>query len=495
MPKGHELNEAGFRIDFITTKRSRVFYDTETIDIGSNTYAIEILDYRPVKQSVQRKKIIAPELLQPTDITSNDYILNVLNDDCLRAIMTQESIILDDLLELAKTCQRFHTVASDIFGCMIRKYPNFQHQLKHYPLSTIDEYFQSFGAQWETFDTTMFINSEIVLQFVLDYCTNIRHLKCAIIDERSMRTDFRPLFKQLHSLHFYECRVQLVGNENIFAMNENLPLQRLTFDRCYDIELPSLRMPHLIDLTIHTSIVRDNCSSIETGRSFFQKNPQLKRLVLKYPRGFDCIANGLQWLVNLEELSYIMYGSCPETCLVAFESLTKLRKIHLSTVVDEHSVIFRALLKCKAPLESLIIERFVFESADKEFKNVDVVSLIKEFKALTYLQINKNYTTYLGNQYKTISNADLLLIMEECTQLKAVRFDSQTLDLLTIKRIIEHDRNLTNASFTILATLLEKSTDNLTHAHLEAIAQVAVEQNVQVHIEILHIKKKISVSI
>lgn len=237
---------------------------------------------------------------------TQNNILTVLNDDCLREIFRKIDK-LSDFHSIANVCTQFNRIAKEVFPSKIKYAYIYFFNIMHYEegvtLSQIENFLNNFGSSIHSlqirhsFFEKLPDASNSFFKLIYKHCKNLREL---CIQGQSFTKEFIldvfPILPQLRSLDvnltcesdldlFNDCFVRCTHLETlqITGCNENNPytLPAITFSNLINFEVGST------DISYH---------------EFLKQNPQIEDLDIEYA-------------VN--------------TCKTIAEKMTKIRKLHI----------------------------------------------------------------------------------------------------------------------------------------------------------------------
>lgn len=341
--------------------------------MGQLKFGDNIVTVKRLRDSLacQPKKPVIPSTLSKAPLTNSpQHILNVLNDECLEQIFSENYLNQSDLCAVAAVCQRFYNVAMQVF-VVEKSAPEYLANSEELltPLWQIDEHFRVFGNLMEWIDTKNFTHQSICLGLITKYCTRLEKLDCAIFEENTF-IEMQPLIRRLHELQ----------------------LKLYTKDR---LVLPSIACSNLTYL--HLQLFHS--SNLADIQEFFIANSQLKRLALwKCHFNFD-IGDLLRFLPDLRELTL-------RTCefdmdLAIFGQLTLLESLDLFVEPE----------RMRKIIEKAIDENLAIHSLTLGFVGRNDQQLVDLVGQLTYLR-----TLKIGGIDDTI----LMQMVTKCTNLTRI---------------------------------------------------------------------------
>lgn len=330
--------------------------------------------------------------LQPENFSGT--IVDLLNDDCLLQIFENPIISATDLLQLAYTCKRFHSIAKKAFS---KKVITSKFFIK-LELPQTEKFFRTFGECIKSvnFDSYGRNESRIRLCLMVEHCKNITSFECIGIQHRlltawiagigSVIISIVPMLEKLSICGepSYGCRV-------LFRENIEYRLKELNIS--YWVNLPMQRLSQL-----ETVSLSNNWKvSPEDVVPFFNLNPQIKSLKLEHLRlSFD-ISQILDHLPNLMELelSFVRNNlGSSSTNVDCYRRLNRLKMLKILPIEDVQILyILRALCDGQTKLEKL------FWAGKCEPSVIDAVC---KLKSITHLELihansNKNVTRLVEN--------------------------------------------------------------------------------------------------
>lgn len=379
---------------------------------------------------------IAEPLQTVPDLQSPQNILHALNDDCLRAIFERSELDIDDLCAIANSCQRFHTVAADIFQ---HKYRG-QHKAfidtmlyRAAPLWQWDEYFHAFGGSLESIDIkNQCRNGAILLHFIAKNCPNIKQITCQLIDRKSA-VELRGLFARLQTLQV--TLREKVTFDDIITAHVEYSLERLTIMTSY-LDLTPIKLPQLTELELEYK----ELYSQDGVSGFFRLNDHLTKLHLNkksYQSAtfstISCLCN----LTNLRELA--LGGSSAEhnhySVYTTFRAFGQLNELTIANNIQSKFVYessLKAMRDAKIPLKCLNLTSGVDEL------NID---LIGQISSIRVLRINMH----------RLHNDQLIALVKDLRQLNEIQVTSQNITMDGIRRFIQLAQPSTTAQFELTA--------------------------------------------
>lgn len=288
--------------------------------------ARESLDFRTKFSSLEA----APPHQSP------DNIVNCLCDDLLREIFRHIPNTIG-LLDIAKVCTRFNSVAFEVFRARTKGVLDIAKELRcGTPLSLAEDYFQTFGTMITSIRSNDCYDKSVVFALASENCPNVTKIEWTTFRERCT-------YSTLH--------------------------------------LPPISLPNLIEITTSFDELTDSPST----KTFFQLNPQLEKLWMLNWRlsfGIDTI---LRYLPNLQLLALSSSTQNHQWSNVAcFGKLRSLDTLLFDSFCVEHMKrILGALRDGNVELKRLKVVR------TQSYDDYDgLTDFLCGYKSIAYLQVN-----------------------------------------------------------------------------------------------------------
>lgn len=329
------------------------------IELGGNVYPVKwIKTHHRWNKFCMPPPSVGEKLLTPPNAESLERMLDLLNNDCLYAILMQAPIGIDELLNIAQTCDRLEVVAKMAFRSKYRD-QIYRVQIPDYwTLQKIEAFFRIFGdccKQFWLLTRPFKVTSAVILwEIIAKYCTAVVDIKISggTLPE-AMK--FRSIFSKLEVLRMETSTIDLT---KIFDTNKNVKV--LELHEC-EITLPSKTFPELKELVLKQCSNRGSSNSV---KRFFQRNPQLVQLDMtlnKFERTFR-ITDAIKHLVNLEKLTWVWDDEVKiaDSLLEVhhFGNLTKLTNL----IIRDHADAQNCLLTANVLKESVKVQLVPFYS-------------------------------------------------------------------------------------------------------------------------------------
>lgn len=294
----------------------------------------------------------------PVESNSPSHMLNVLPDDCLRAIFTMNTLDVNDLLALALTCWRFRNVAIDVFEHNLKSDPT---GLRRGDLRTVHEFFHIFGSSLKTLNLLDYTNddTDVLLRIVIQCCPNLK-IFSYVLHERQSAKYLRPLLKNLTKL---TTSGQTTHIDALFEPNAHYELQTWNL-KCTNTLFPNTQLINLVHLEL------DSCESAASHQMlevFCLRNPQIRHLTIKKSKLDSSIGSLVQHLPNLETLDVESntYSVYPHVNLNAFGQLQQLKVLSIKRdIICRDSISMNHILKLLVE-NDIHVEHLTLESVAK----------------------------------------------------------------------------------------------------------------------------------
>lgn len=286
---------------------------------------------------------VANELKVVPDIDSPQHILSALNDDCLRSILLQDTVGIDELFNIARTCTRLKRLAIDVYSSKYRN--NYGVKITNcWPLQKIECFFKIFGTLcdrlWIYHEPLIYVSTDPMWEIMAQHCTVLVDVKvsgAALPNSAKCKA----LFSKLKIL-----RVNMSRKCSLRALfDEDSQLEVLQLCEC-SITIPRQQFPNLFEVIINRCDYRyDTYNSLII---FFQLNAQLLHLNLSLNQ-FDSsfqLPDVIQNLVNLKKLRWLWihdYDKRMNASLLRnldhFARLSSLRKLIIPNDASTREII------------------------------------------------------------------------------------------------------------------------------------------------------------
>lgn len=294
----HYANIDHHEIDFVSVEPIRQVFPDKTVSIDGIVHKFDIIDtYVLTKENIR----VADSLVPAPDQHAPNNIANILCDDVLRIIFEDPRFDLEQLVEIGNVCERFRSVAGDVFQSKYKGAIDYFGNMKYSaPLWLVHSCLCAFGSRTSSID--LYITWPII---------------------------FLWKWLERHSKEIQEIQVS-----------------SLLFEQ--HCELPATEFPNLVNLQLKSMSFRHS-KSIEP---FFEKNPQLKQLHMTSVV-MDCsVEDILRHLPNLQKLNLDGF-QCAGNNMEYFAHLQSLKELLLSQDFDGARGILDALNAGNVQLEHL----------------------------------------------------------------------------------------------------------------------------------------------
>lgn len=265
-----------------------------------------------------------------------DYILNTLNDDCLRVILSKLDQI--DLANAANVCIRFNGLAKSVFSTKFK-----QLDLTNRNYEYAEKLLQTFGSVAYCID----IKGMNALAMANRYCSSmLKELtlrECGYDDQLSNDLKFDLVFSKLETLSFIDCR-RLSGLNNFLSACVDLKVLRIK--RCFVYEFNMPVWPKLEEIRMRrvrgdeqflNRIIATNsnvtklsviiCEFSKIFRNVVQNLPNLVELEIKENRWYDtnlaADIRSLGYLTALKVFKFYFNGSLLSSSSSLISALTE----------------------------------------------------------------------------------------------------------------------------------------------------------------------------
>lgn len=364
-------------------------------------------------------------------------ILDALNDDCLYEIFTRKCIDINDLMEVASTCQRCQWIAKRVFRTRF-KHANHFAPMINWPLDKFENYLQLFGEFCEVLDIHVLkCDQNKLLRLITKYCKNVTDIRCCGKIDFS---EFKQFFSKLINLEYSK---GTFNGDHLFE--DDASIKSLKFCSA-TVNFPLKKLPNLQHVFLYA--VRSTAST-----TFFQLNNQITTLYLNNFIVKSHLNESLKHLVNLTEFTYWYDRYNNITNYSCFENMSNLRKLDFILDKDRAYNVLSSLHRGNAPLESLVVGNFC---AHKQ-----TIDLICQYKSIERL------VTHCACAFK-----DVLEVIDNMPQLKHICCDM--FDVENALEILQHSTALQSALFKV--TRLDSV------SAIETISQSARANNICVKI-------------
>lgn len=374
---------------------------------------------------------------------SSPNILEYLNDDCLYEIMKQKCIDINDLMEMAATCERLEYIAQQVFCNKFRNKDHFE-EMKLWTLDRLAMFLRLFGQfcrtiaiDWEQMKSFTDINR--VLHLITKYCKSLVSLKLF----REDATEYLSFVSSTRSrTELKTVEMPKVVDFSRLKFYPDLPLEVLKLHNC-QVEIPEQHFSQLKVVVLCRVWLRQ-----ENVDQFFKLNPQIVRM--KYAPdvlNLQSLGDAIKHLVNLEVLTYLtgkaacgyFHSDTDNTC---FEQLKKLRWLRIETSDRDTCNILNALHRISAPLGSLNV--VLFHRTIEVSVNM-LINTICQFKLLKELMI-MHFRSGMANDFQ---GQHLIQLIDNLPLLEHISCSSSNINFRDISDMLEQPNQLQSAFFKI----------------------------------------------
>lgn len=418
-------------------------------------------------------------LSEPNNLPTQSNVFDLLEDNIVLKIFEDSELKLEDLCQLAITCTRFSEIAKHSYRRNRNRLGDYAGDYSNEPLWLIDSFIENFATAHESVDMTLFgDNQDIVAGMIDEHCRNVCELRAKAIEPSHIQS-MRPLMQHVRKLDLI-CSTSVEFNPTIlFGSDTDIPLEALKIQHKRPIVLPSRKLPNLNTLYLKSIFMHDEGQF----EKFFELNPQITKLYFEDVHCYFQLDNIVRhYLGNLEEFAFVGEGT-PLPCrdMLAFSALKSLRKLFLW--VDERQAILalEALNKGEAQLECVTLG---LEQTGTPNMDGNLAHSIGKLQTLTRVEISNDYIISVGNILEasySMTDADLLYLIQHLPNLKEVRIESHVLTLACIQSAMTQAKQLTSAKFSLSDAAFEGN-DNPDFA---ALAECASRERIRLELEIL----------
>lgn len=224
---------------------------------------------------------------EPFTQDTQNNIITVLNDDCLREIF-RKFHKLSDFHSIANVCEHFNRIAKELFSSEIKYetvcFLNIMHPGYEVTLFQIEKFLSNFGSSIFHIEITDDFFEKIpdasnsLIKLILKHCKNVRKLN---LFGKSIRKecllDIFPILSQLECLDVKFSRQSDINLLNDIWINCT-QLEFLLIDGRHltEYNLPAINLPKLIKFCVYTPIWILSC------QEFLESNPQIEELLIPY---------------------------------------------------------------------------------------------------------------------------------------------------------------------------------------------------------------------
>lgn len=340
---------------------------------------------------------------------SSETIADILNDDCLLAIFESPMVRATELLSLAYTCKRFHSIAKKAFSKKIITNNLFGNM----ELWQTEKFFRTFGEHIKSVDicSVGLCESDVRLCLMLEHCKNITTLICHVSASRHTPIDYIPLARgdllenlSIYYMNNYNCRSNFLY---LFNANAEYRLKKLVISS-QELVLPRKRLSQLETVTL------SNNSHVSSDiLPFFELNSQIKSLKLEHVKLTFDTSQILDHLPNLMELKLKFVRNKNNTSSTenfgGYRRLNRLKLLSIVSVQDDQILhIIKAL--CEGQIQ---LEKLEWPGKCEE----PVIDAICNIKSITHLKLTQANT-----------NRNLARLATNLKSLVYIRFECETLE-------------------------------------------------------------------